>query len=101
MGNKKVKHYDKARNLTGEEKEKDFYRERGWKDGYKEEEGRGKSGSENYTPLDYFYPGSIELDRAFGDSYKSEEMLNYYEFIREGRINRAHKFIKNLKNRLP
>lgn len=31
------------------------------------------------------------------DSYQSEEMLNYYNFIREGRITRAHKFIANLK----
>jgi len=31
------------------------------------------------------------------DSYQSEEMLNYYKFIREGREKRAHKFIANLK----
>ena len=31
------------------------------------------------------------------DSYKSEEMLNYYTFIREGREKRAVKFIENLK----
>ncbi len=31
------------------------------------------------------------------DSYQSEEMLNYYKFIKEGREKRAVKFIENLK----
>ncbi len=31
------------------------------------------------------------------ESYKSEEMLNYYKFIKEGREKRAVKFIENLK----
>ena len=31
------------------------------------------------------------------DSYQSKEMLDYYKFVREGRENRAHKFIANLK----
>ena len=31
------------------------------------------------------------------DSYQSEELLDYYKFIREGREKRAIKFIKNLK----
>ena len=31
------------------------------------------------------------------DSYQSEEMLNYYDFIRKGRELRAVKFIENLK----
>jgi predicted metal-dependent phosphoesterase TrpH len=32
-----------------------------------------------------------------GDSYKNEEMINYYKEIKEARENRAKKFIKNLK----
>ena len=31
------------------------------------------------------------------DSYKNEEMMNYYKFIKESRENRTHKFITNLK----
>ena len=31
------------------------------------------------------------------NSYQSEEMLNYYKSIKEGRVIRAHKFIANLK----
>jgi len=66
---------NKARNLTGEEKEEDFYKERGW--GYDGEGYGGRGVFDGYTPLDYFDPGSIELDINLGDSYKSQdEMFN-------------------------
>jgi hypothetical protein len=32
------------------------------------------------------------------DSYKSDSMINYYKMIKEGRENRTHKFIENLKH---